>query len=280
MTTSLTCLSPAKLNLFLHVTGRRPDGRHNLQTIFQLLDWGDEMTFKRQDTPGCFLDTVFEGVSPEHNLILRAARLLLPTTHSLGGVRITIKKNIPLGGGLGGGSSNAATTLLALNHLLGLGHTEETLANMGLELGADVPVFVQGRSAWGEGTGEILTPMTLAESWFVILRPGCHVSTADIFSAPELTRNTPPITMSAASKGGVHNDLQAVVEKRHPEVRNALKLLGKSAPAMMSGSGACVFAQVDTQARAKAIAAKVPEALSPVVARGINQRPPFIAEYD
>jgi 4-diphosphocytidyl-2-C-methyl-D-erythritol kinase len=199
---------------------------------------------------------------------------------SMGGVRISIKKDIPMGGGLGGGSSNAATTLLALNRLFELGHSTETLAGMGLKLGADVPVFVLGRSAWGEGIGEILTPMSLPQDWFVILRPDCHVSTADIFNAAELTRNTAPITMSAAFKGSVHNDLQPVVEIRHPEVRNALKLLSNSAPAMMTGSGACVFAQVETQAQALAIAAKVPESLAPVVARGINHRPQFVAEHD
>ena len=280
MITSLTCLSPAKLNLFLHVTGRRDDGRHNLQTVFQLLDWGDAMTFERQNTPGCTLETDFKGVPPAENLILRAASLLMPENQSMDGVRISIKKSIPMGGGLGGGSSNAATTLLALNHLFALGHSAETLAVMSLKLGADVPVFVLGRSAWGEGIGEILTPMSLPEDWFVILRPDCHVSTADIFNAAELTRNTAPITMSAAFKGCVHNDLQPVVEIRHPEVRNALKLLSNSAPAMMTGSGACVFAQVETQAQAQAIAAKVPESLAPVVARGINHRPQFVAEHD
>ena len=280
MITSLTCLSPAKLNLFLHITGRRADGRHNLQTVFQLLNWGDDMRFERQNTPGCRLDADFEGVPPADNLILRAAHLLMPGYEKGHGVRISIKKSIPMGGGLGGGSSNAATTLLALNQLFELGHSTESLASLGLELGADVPVFVEGLSAWGEGTGELLTPMTLPEDWYVILRPDCHVSTADIFSAPELTRNTAPITMSAAFKGGVRNDLQSVVEMRYPEVRNALKLLSKSAPAMMTGSGACVFAQVDTQARAQAIAGKIPESLAPVVARGINKRPPFIAEYD
>lgn len=280
MITTLTCLSPAKLNLFLHITGRRDDGRHNLQTVFQLLDWGDEMRFERQNAQGCTLDADFEGVAPEENLILRAASLLMPQDPSMGGVRISIKKHIPMGGGLGGGSSNAATTLLALNQLFGLGHDEETLAGMGLKLGADVPVFVLGRSAWGEGVGELLTPITLPEDWFVILRPDCHVSTADIFNAPELTRNTAPITMSAAFKGGVQNDLQTVVEMRHPEVRNALKLLSNSAPAMMTGSGACVFAQVDTQTKALDIAAKVPESLAPVVARGVNHRPQFVAEHD
>ena len=280
MITSLTCLSPAKLNLFLHVTGRRDDGRHNLQTVFQLLDWGDEMRFERQSSQACTLDADFEGVAPEENLILRAASLLMPENQSMDGVRISVRKSIPMGGGLGGGSSNAATTLLALNHLFELGHSAETLAEMGLKLGADVPVFVLGRSAWGEGIGEILTPMSLPEDWFVILRPDCHVSTADIFNAAELTRNTAPITMSAAFKGCAHNDLQPVVEIRHPEVRNALKLLSNSAPAMMTGSGACVFAQVETQAQALAIAAKVPESQAPVVARGINHRPQFVAEHD
>ena len=272
----IKALSPAKLNLFLHVTGRRPDGRHNLQTVFQLLQWGDDMEFERCDTGGCSLESELPDVAPEHNLILRAANLLAQSEHGGEGVRIRINKRIPMGGGLGGGSSNAAVTLLAVNQLLGLGHSLTDLAAMGLQLGADVPVFVHGHSAWAEGLGEQLTPVDLPERWYVILRPNCHVSTAEIFNAPELTRNTTPITMSAFFAGGARNDLQAVVEKRYPEVRNALKILEKSTPAMMTGSGSCVFGQVDSESRARSIAADIPASMTPVVARGINHSPDFI----
>lgn len=277
---SLTCLSPAKLNLFLHVVGRRPDGRHNLQTVFRLLDWGDDMTFELAGHGGCTLESAMPDVPPSENLILQAAQLILARAESTTGVRIRIEKRIPMGGGLGGGSSNAATTLLAINQLLDLGYSAESLAEMGLQLGADVPVFVHGQSAWAEGLGEILTGIELPERWYVLLRPSCHVSTAEIFNAPELTRNTAPITMSAFFAGGARNDLQSVVVKRHPEVHKALKLLGESTPAMMTGSGACVFAEVDSENRARAIAAEMPESMAPIVARGLNQRPPFIAHSE
>ncbi len=273
---AITALSPAKLNLFLHVTGRRPDGHHNLQTVFQLLDWGDDMRFYPEPHGGCTLASDMPGVAPEDNLILRAANLITRAGNGGTGVRIEIDKRIPMGGGLGGGSSNAATTLLALNQLLGLGHSVTDLARMGLELGADVPVFVYGSSAWAEGLGDLLTSVELPECWYVILRPDCHVSTAQIFNAPELTRNTAPITMSAFFAGGVRNDLQPVVEERFPEVRKALKLLGKTTPAMMTGSGSCVFGKVDTERRARAIAAAMPGSMAPVVCRGINRRPTFI----
>lgn len=277
---TLTCLSPAKLNLFLHVVGRRPDGRHNLQTVFRLLDWGDDMTFELAGPGGCTLESAMPDVPPSENLILQAAQLILARAEITTGVRIRIEKRIPMGGGLGGGSSNAATTLLAINQLLNLGYSAENLAEMGLQLGADVPVFVYGQSAWAEGLGEILTGIELPERWYVLLRPSCHVSTAEIFNAPELTRNTAPITMSAFFAGGARNDLQSVVVKRHPEVHKALKILGKSTPAMMTGSGACVFAEVDSENRARAIAAEMPESMAPIVARGLNQRPPFIAHSE
>ncbi|MCH1491027.1 MAG: 4-(cytidine 5'-diphospho)-2-C-methyl-D-erythritol kinase [Luminiphilus sp.] len=277
---TLTCLSPAKLNLFLHVVGRRPDGRHNLQTVFRLLDWGDDMTFELAGHGGCTLESAMPDVPPSENLILQAAQLILARAESTTGVRIRIEKRIPMGGGLGGGSSNAATTLLAINQLLNLGYSAENLAEMGLQLGADVPVFVHGQSAWAEGLGETLTGIELPERWYVLLRPSCHVSTAEIFNAPELTRNTAPITMSAFFAGGARNDLQSVVVKRHPEVHKALKILGKSTPAMMTGSGACVFAEVDSENRARAIAAEMPESMAPIVARGLNQRPPFIAHSE
>lgn len=274
-TKTLTCLSPAKLNLFLHVTGQRENGYHDIQTLFQLLDWGDTMTFTFSSTPGIRLARPIPGIAEEENLIVRAARLL--AAHASLGVTIGIDKRIPMGGGLGGGSSNAATTLLALNQLWELGRSEEDLMRLGLELGADVPVFVQGSSAWAEGLGEVLTPVELPPRWYVILSPECHVSTAEIFAASELTRNTAPITMSAFFAGEARNDLQQVVTARHPEVRNALITLEKSAPAMMTGSGACVFASTESEHAAKAIADTVPQELRPVVAAGIKRRPSFIA---
>ncbi len=275
ITKTLTCLSPAKLNLFLHVTGQRGNGYHDIQTLFQLLDWGDTMTFTISSTPGIRLARPIHGIAEDENLIVRAARRLAADTSA--GVTIGINKRIPMGGGLGGGSSNAATTLLALNQLWELGRSEEDLMRLGLELGADVPVFVQGSSAWAEGLGEVLTPVELPPRWYVILSPGCHVSTAEIFAAPELTRNTAPITMSAFFAGEARNDLQQVVTARHPEVRNALITLEKSAPAMMTGSGGCVFASAESEHAAKAIADAVPQELRPVVAAGIERRPSFIA---
>ena len=276
--TRLKCLSPAKLNLFLHVTGQRNNGYHDIQTLFQLLDWGDVMTFEKNSVPGIHLREHLPGVSKADNLIIRAAKLLLPKDAP--GVTIGLEKNLPMGGGLGGGSSNAATTLLALNQLLELGYTTRQLMDIGLQLGADVPVFVRGRTAWAEGLGERLTSIDMPPRWYVVLRPACHVSTADIFSAPELTRNTTPITMSAFFAGGVRNDLQNVVVERHPEVRYALEMLEQSAPAMMTGSGACVFASVETERAAQAIADTAPAEMGAVVAEGVNQRPAFLLSHD
>lgn len=280
MTTLLSACSPAKLNLFLHVTGRRPDGYHTLQTVFQLLDWGDDMTFQRSDLPGVQLTPAIPGVSDEANLILRAARQLLGPDD---GVAISVTKRIPMGAGLGGGSSNAATTLLALNQLFDCGLDSDALAALGRELGADVPVFVRGRSAWAEGVGEVLTPIALPERWYVIVTPACSVSTAEIFAAPELTRHTPAITISAFFAGQTRNDLQPVVVARYPEVHNALNWLDKrlntaltpAAGARMTGSGASVFAAVESEAQARAIVASAPLGLHAVAARGVQTRPAF-----
>tara|TARA_B110000503_G_C7036378_1_gene366279 strand:+ start:82 stop:930 length:849 start_codon:yes stop_codon:yes gene_type:complete len=269
--TVLTCLSPAKLNLFLHITGIRADGYHTLQTLFQLLDWGDTLRFSLSNIPGVRIQSGFNGMPDDDNLIIRAARLLARPDL---GVDIEVDKVIPMGGGLGGGSSNAATTLLALNALWGLDFSVQQLADMGLQLGADVPVFVRGRTAWAEGIGEVLQPLTLPASWYVILVPDCHVSTGEIFSDLHLTRDTAPITISAFFAGQIRNDLQAVVEQRYPAVRNALIWLNKYSPAIMTGSGACVFSAVDKEADARTIAAAASEALPAlkqvVVARGTN----------
>lgn len=265
----IEALSPAKLNLFLHVTGQRANGYHELQTAFQLLDWGDRMHFEITDTPGITLHPPVAGVPNEDNLILRAAAALgLPEDR---GVAISIEKVIPMGGGLGGGSSNAAVTLLALNDLFDLGHSVDELAVKGAALGADVPVFVRGTSAWAEGVGDELTPLELPTRWFVIIYPDCHVSTRETFGAPELTRNTPPITVSAFFEGPVRNDLQPVVESRYEQVSTAIKWLSNHGSAMMTGSGACVFASFQSQAEAQRVAEAANGEFSVFVAKGINR---------
>ena len=264
----IEALSPAKLNLFLHVTGQRANGYHELQTAFQLLDWGDRMRFEITDTPGIKLNSVVAGVPNEDNLIFRAAvSLELPQDC---GVAISIEKVIPMGGGLGGGSSNAAVTLLALNHLFDLGNSVDELVLKGALLGADVPVFVRRTSAWAEGIGDELMPLELPARWFVIIYPACHVSTQDIFGAPELTRNTPPITVSAFFEGPVRNDLQPVVESRYEQVSTAIKWLSNYGSAMMTGSGACVFAGFQSQTEAQRVAASAKGEFSVFVAKGIN----------
>ena len=265
----LDVLSPAKLNLFLHVTGQKPNGYHELQTVFQLLNWGDRLRFELNDIPEIHLTGDVGGIDYTSNLITRAANLLdLPSDV---GVSITVNKVIPMGGGLGGGSSNAAVTMLALNKLLTLGYSVEEMAALGANLGADVPVFVRGQSSWGEGIGEKLTPIDLPNRWFVIIYPNCHVSTKEIFTAPELTRNTPPITVSAFFDGAVRNDLQAVVEARYEPVKAAIQWLSERGSAMMTGSGACVFAAYDERKIAERVAGEAEGQFQTFVAEGINR---------
>ena len=270
MHTTLSLLSPAKLNLFLHITGRRDDGYHQLQTLFQLLDWGDQLHFMPSDSGAITLDGCDLDIPLEENLIFRAARLLQRGTL---GARITLDKKIPAGGGLGGGSSNAATTLLALNHLWGLGMPLSQLQALGAELGADVPVFVGAHTAWAEGIGEILTPVDLPERWFLILVPDCHVSTAEIFSHQQLTRNSPAIKMAAFFEGDSRNDCQQLVRSLYPEVDNALKKLENFGKARLTGTGACVFASFGTAAEARAAQRQMPREWTSIVARGINESP-------
>jgi len=270
MPTTLSLLSPAKLNLFLHITGRRDDGYHQLQTLFQLLDWGDQLHFMPSDSGAITLDGCDLDIPLEENLIFRAARMLQRGTL---GVRITLDKKIPAGGGLGGGSSNAATTLLALNHLWGLGMPLSQLQALGAELGADVPVFVGAHTAWAEGIGEILTPVDLPERWFLILVPDCHVSTAEIFSHQQLTRNSPAIKMAAFFEGDSRNDCQQLVRRFYPEVDNALKKLENFGEARLTGTGACVFASFGTAAEARAAQRQMPREWTSIVARGINVSP-------
>ena len=268
---TLLALSPAKLNLFLHVTGRRPDGYHSLQTVFQLLNWGDDMRFEWRASPDITLSGDTDDIAPEDNLILRAAKLICPSDQ---GAHVHVRKRIPRGGGLGGGSSNAATTLLALNRLWELGLSLDALLRIGEPMGADVPVFIQGQNAWAEGIGEELTPLSLPRRWFVVAQPDCMVSTAEIFAHPELTRQTPPITVQAFFSGGGRNDLQPVVESRYPEVQRAVEWLKEhSANARMTGSGACVFASLESEQEAHDIAAQAPVGLAVIVAEGLARLP-------
>jgi len=228
---TLTLPAPAKLNLMLHITGRRADGYHELQTLFQFLDHGDELSFSLRADGEIHLHTELPGVDHDSNLIVRAARLLQRESGCPLGADIRLLKRLPMGGGIGGGSSDAATTLLGLDYLWNLHLGEDCLAELGLSLGADVPVFVRGRAAFAEGVGERLQPVDLPEPWFLVIAPQVSVSTAEIFADPELTRNTPAITVRSLLAGGGHNDCQPIVEKRYPEVRNALSLLNKFVPA-------------------------------------------------
>ena len=266
--------APAKLNLFLHVVGRRPDGYHNLQTVFQFLDYADELDFQVRADAHISLCSNYNHIAPEQDLIVRAAHTLQEATGCRKGVAITIRKRLPFGGGLGGGSSNAATTLAALNQLWGLELDTERLAALGLQLGADVPVFVRGRAAWAEGVGEFLTPIDLPEPWFFVANPGINVATAAIFNAPDLTRTTPAITIRDFLTGAaVHNDCEPVVRRIHPEVAKLLNWMADLATVRMTGTGACGFSAYATRMQAEATLAALPAPWSGFVARGRNRSP-------
>ncbi|MDY7559005.1 4-(cytidine 5'-diphospho)-2-C-methyl-D-erythritol kinase [Pseudomonas sp. 10B1] len=270
MTERLTLPAPAKLNLMLHILGRRADGYHELQTLFQFLDYGDELSFAIRDDGRIQLQTDIPNVSHDSNLIVRAARALQKQAGSSLGADIWLEKRLPIGGGIGGGSSDAATTLLGLNHLWKLGWEEDRLAALGLTLGADVPVFVRGHAAFAEGVGEILTPVDPEEPWYLVLVPQVSVSTAEIFSDPLLTRDTPPIKVRPVLEGNSRNDCQPVVERRYPAVRNALNLLGKYADAKLTGTGSCVFGAFPNKAEADKVSALLTETLTGFVAKGSN----------
>lgn len=265
--------APAKLNLFLHITGRRTDGMHELQTVFQFLDYCDELTFTPRTDSEVRHSNPLSGVDPEKDLTVRAARLLQTQTGCRQGVDIQINKQLPIGGGLGGGSSDCATTLVALNRIWGLGLTVDQLAELGLGLGADVPVFVRGHAAWAEGVGERLTPVEPEEPWFVVICPGCEVSTARVFSAPGLTRTTPPMTIRGFLAHGGANDCEAVVRALFPPVAEALDWLGGYAQARLTGTGACLFAPFADRDAADAVAAQIPPRWRGFVARGLNESP-------
>lgn len=275
--------APAKLNLCLHVTGQRPDGYHALQTIFQLIDLCDELSFEvaprgvieRRDD-GLAKSGALAAIPSDKDLCVRAARALEAVAGDRGvpsGVCIRVRKRIPMGGGLGGGSSDAATTLLALNHLWELGLSEDSLAEIGLRLGADVPVFVRGRCALGEGVGERLTPLELPDRWFLVIHPGVVVPTAAVFQRPELTRNSPVLTIPALLASGGRNDCEPVVRQRYPEVADALDWLARFAPTRLTGTGSCLFASFDSAAAAERVAARVPDRWRAWVVRGVAQSP-------
>lgn len=265
--------APAKLNLFLHVTGRRSDGYHLLQTVFRFLDFGDELGFELTDEGRIRRAAPLAGVPEEQDLTVRAARLLKERSGVSQGVVIHLTKRLPLGGGLGGGSSDAATTLIALNTLWGANLSVDELARLGLALGADVPVFVRGNAAWAEGVGEVLSPVALPPAWYVVLIPPVTVSTAEVFADSKLTRNTPPITIRDFLAGRGRNDLEPVVCRRHPEVAQALEWLRRYGDARMTGSGGCVFLAVPDEAVGLEILAKVQMPLSGFVARGLDRHP-------
>jgi 4-diphosphocytidyl-2-C-methyl-D-erythritol kinase len=265
--------APAKLNLFLHILGRRPDGYHLLQTVFQFLEYGDELEFEVREDGDILRSEGPAGVPPESDLVVRAAQLLQERSGTRLGAAIKLRKRLPLQAGLGGGSSDAATTLLALDRLWGTGLGIQRLAALGLELGADVPVFIGGEAAWAEGVGEVLTPVDLPEPWYVVLQPDCRVATREIFQAPELTRNSAPIKIARFRSGECRNDFEPVVRSRYPQVSEALDWLGARAEARLTGSGACVFAAFADEGDARRVYAALPQGWRGFVARGCNRSP-------
>lgn len=265
--------APAKINLFLHITGQRNDGYHQLQTVFQFLDYCDHLQFQVTKQSEIHLLTSIAGVDDKDNLIVRAAKLLQQHAGIKSGVEITLNKQLPMGGGLGGGSSNAATTLVALNALWQCQLSNDELARLGLTLGADIPVFIHGHAAWAEGIGEKLTSISPSEPWYVVIVPNCHVPTAEIFSAPELTRDCEHITMSRFLSGEGRNICEDVVTKNYPLVADALDWLSQYAESRMSGTGACVFAGFESQQLAQQVVKNLPESWQGFVAKGCNQSP-------
>ncbi|MFO8044466.1 MAG: 4-(cytidine 5'-diphospho)-2-C-methyl-D-erythritol kinase [Halomonas sp.] len=274
--TPLVLPAPAKLNRLLHIVGRRPDGYHELQTLFQFLDHGDTLHFRHRKDGEIRLTPEIPGVAMEENLIVRAARLLRAESDCRLGADILLEKRLPLGGGLGGGSSDAATTLLGLDAFWGLGLPLARLTELGLRLGADVPVFVHGHAAWGEGVGERLTPVDLDTPWFVVIHPGVAVSTPAVFGADELTRHTPPITMARALQGGAsrwRNDCEVTVRALYPPVADVIDWLSARAPAMLTGTGACVFARLANESDADRLLAEIAGRWQAFKARGLNRSP-------
>ncbi|WP_058912992.1 4-(cytidine 5'-diphospho)-2-C-methyl-D-erythritol kinase [Entomohabitans teleogrylli] len=271
--------SPAKLNLFLYITGRRPDGYHHLQTLFQFLDYGDTIAITLRDDGKLRLITPVPGVADDDNLIVRAARLLRDAARQAGtladgaGADLGVDKKLPMGGGLGGGSSNAATVLVALNHLWRTGFSLDELAALGLRLGADVPVFVHGHAAFAEGVGERLTPVSPPEKWYLVAHPGISIPTPVIFKDPDLPRNSPVRSIETLLKCEFNNDCEVIARKRFREVDALLSWLLEYAPSRLTGTGACVFAEFDTESAARQVLEQAPEWLQGFVACGVNISP-------
>ncbi len=271
----LTWPAPAKLNLFLHITGRRPDGYHQLQTVFRLLDWGDRIGLRlREDGRIRREGTSVAGVAEDDDLAVRAARLLKRAANIAQGADISVEKVVPAGGGFGGGSSDAATVLLALNRLWNAGLDVDALAALGLQLGADVPVFVRGHNAWAEGVGELLTPIALPPAWFVLVHPGVHVPTPALFASPDLTRDAPVAKIADFASGSLlGNAFEPVLRRREPAVEAALAALSSIGRARLTGSGSGCFVEFATRAAAEQGLAQLPKELRAWVAAGVERSP-------
>lgn len=265
--------APAKLNLLLRVRDRRADGYHNLQTVFQFIKLSDELDFRVSNNKDITLSGSSGNIPTEQNLIYRAARLLQTETGTSLGAEIRIQKQLPMGGGLGGGSSDAATTLCALNQLWQCQLSKAALAKLGLRLGADVPIFIHGKAAWAEGIGEQLTDIHPPETHYLVIIPPCHVSTAKIFQDPELTRGSPATTIRAFAAGDTPNDCLPLVRKRYPEVAKALEWLDQHTKARLTGTGACIFGTFTTAEAARKLLDKVPDGLKAFVTTGMNTSP-------
>lgn len=265
--------APAKLNLFLYINGRRPDGYHELQTLFQFVDIGDDLTITPNHSNSITITPAIPGVSLTENIIYQAAMALKAHSSLPLGADITLTKNLPMGGGLGGGSSDAATTLVALNQLWQLNLDEEQLAAIGVKLGADVPVFVRGHAAFAEGIGERLTSITVNEHYYLIVVPDTQVNTAKLFADPKLIRDTPKRPLNQLLRDEWKNDFETTVKKRHPEVAKALEWLLKYAPSRLTGSGCCVFSEFKTKSAALTVLAKAPKNMQIYLAKGLNKSP-------
>jgi len=269
--------APAKLNLMLRIVGRRADDYHLLQTVFQLIDYCDYLRFSKRDDNRIVLTTPLKGVADEDNLVVRAAQILYKKAENMQveipGVSISVTKKLPMGGGLGGGSSDAATTLVALNHLWRLRLSLAEIAAMGLQLGADVPVFVAGNSAWAEGVGENLQPINLPGYWYIVLVPDCHVSTAEVFNHPQLTRDSESITIDGFSPDEPYNDCLSVVAAGYSQVRLALEDLAVYPVSGLTGTGGCVYASFHDEADARTAAQNLAQHWKVFVAKAVNRSP-------
>ncbi|KJR29170.1 4-(cytidine 5'-diphospho)-2-C-methyl-D-erythritol kinase [Vibrio navarrensis] len=273
--------SPAKLNLFLYINGRTANGYHELQTLFQFLDHGDELKITANETGKVTISPDIEGLALEENLIWKSATALQKYAHCSLGAHIELNKILPMGGGIGGGSSNAATALVALNYLWQLHLSDDELADIGLKLGADVPVFVRGFAAFAEGVGEKLSPAHPKEKWYLVVRPNVHIATVDIFTHPQLTRNTPKRALATLLDSDYGNDCEKIVRMLYPEVDKQLSWLLQYAPSRLTGTGSCVFAEFNSRPEAESILAQLSDNVSAFVAQGRNISPlkETLAEY-